>query len=367
MRVTVGEICRLMDAWAPPELACDWDKAGLHTGNPKTEVMGVLVCLTVTPEALRTAQQRGANLIIAHHPLIWEPLKSLRADDPQARLCVEIAAANIACFSAHTNLDKARGGVNDTLAERLGLQDCAPLLASDKGTFFKLVTFVPESHVDSLRDALAAAGAGVIGNYTHCSFHAPGTGSFTPNTLASPYSGIKEMLNHESELRFEMLVDRTVLAPVLQALQKAHPYEEPAYDLIPLANRDHTIGLGRLGVLNKSMKLGDFAELVRTTLGLPHVIRYGAPNRRVRHVAVLGGSGGSSISGLPEETDVFVSGDIGYHDAQTALMRGICCIDAGHAGTELPVLNIIRMRLRQAWKKLPVFIFREKPFGTVHC
>lgn len=367
MDITVKEVCDFMDAWAPPELACDWDKAGLHTGSPEMGVTGVLVCLTVTLEALRAAQRTRANLIIAHHPLIWEPLTTLRTDNPQAALCMDIAGAGIACFSAHTNLDKTRDGVNDALAERLGLQACTPLFPEDAKQYLKLVTFVPESHVDRLRDALAAAGAGVIGNYTHCSFHTPGTGSFKPNALASPYCGEKGALNQESELRFEMLVDQAMVAPVIQALFKTHPYEGPAYDLIPLANRNRHIGLGRVGMLENSMKLGDFAELVRTALRLPHVIVYGASKRRIRRVAVLGGSGGSSIADLPQEADVFVSGDLGYHDAQTGLMRGICCIDAGHAGTELPVLDTIQVKLRQVWGNLPVSVFRERPSGTVYC
>lgn len=365
MNVTVRDIIGFMDAWAPRALAYDWDKVGLQTGRPDTAVTGVLVCLTVTPEAFRAAKHAGANLIVAHHPLIWSALKQLRTDDPQSRLCVEIAASGTACFVAHTNLDLAPGGVNDVLAETLDLQESRPLFPADHVKQMKLVTFVPASHVDALRDALARAGAGVIGNYTHCSFHSEGTGTFLPGAAASPFSGNKGTMNHEAELRFEMSLDSGSVDRAISALRAVHPYEEPAYDLVPLANRADLPGLGRRGLLKDALPLNKFAALVRRALAVPYVLCYRGSQGRVRHVAVLGGSGGSSVADLPEDVDAFVSGDIGYHHAQTALQRGISCLDAGHAGTELPVIQAIRQRLRGEFKGLPVNVYREKPSGTV--
>lgn len=367
MNVTVRDIAAFMDAWAPRALACDWDKVGLQTGRPDTVVTGVLACLTVTPDAFRAAIRSGANMIIAHHPLIWSPLKQLRTDDPQSRFCVEIAASGMACFIAHTNLDLAPGGVNDVLAERLDLQETGPLFPAEHVKPVKLVTFVPASHVDVLRNALARIGAGVIGNYTHCSFQAEGTGSFMPGSAASPFCGTKGALSHETELRLEMLLDSGLLDKAIGALRAVHPYEEPAFDLVPLLNQTSSPGLGRRGLLKKPMGLPEFASFTRKALGLHHVLYYRASKGRVRQVAVLGGSGGGSMADLPGDVDVFVSGDIGYHDAQAAVLRGISCVDAGHAGTEIPIVDVIRRRLRCEFKGLPVTSYRERPLGTAAC
>lgn len=365
MKITVKDICGFMAVWAPPELACDWDKVGLQTGSLTQEVTAVLACLTVTPEAVRAARRVGANMIIAHHPLIWAPLKRLNPDDPQTMVCLELAVHDIACLVAHTNLDMASGGVNDTLAHRLQLEECTPLFQDVLLKSFKLVVFVPPSHVDTLRDALAAAGAGVIGNYTHCSFHTSGAGAFVPGKNASPFCGKKGLLNTEPEVRFEMLVNSVYLKAALAALHAVHPYEEPAYDIIPLANGPSGTGLGRRGRLKRAMPLHDFARQVREKLRVPYVQVYAATKKPVQQVAVLGGSGGKSLGELQEPVDVFVTGDIGYHDAQSALLAGVSCIDAGHAGTELPILEVIRQRLRQQYRTLAVKIFRERPFGAV--
>lgn len=367
MTVFVKDISAFLEAWAPPEFAFAWDKVGLQTGRPDTVVTGVLVCLTVTRETFQAAQRAGANMIVSHHPLVWSPLKHLRGDDPHAQLCVDIAAAGMASFAAHTNLDLAPGGVNDVLAERLGLQDSQPLFPAEHLRQVKLVTFVPAGHVDALRSALARAGAGVIGDYTHCSFYSEGTGSFLPGASTSPSAGKKGVLNHEPELRFEMLVSQGALDRVVGTLLSVHPYEEPAYDLIPLANSNPGLGLGRVGTLKAAAGQSAFAARVRKALGVPYLVAYRGSRARVRRIAVLGGSGGGSVAELPGEVDVFVTGDIGYHDAQAATMRGITCLDAGHAGTELPVLDAVSTRLRRAFKGLPVRVYRERTGGTVVC
>ncbi len=367
MKTAVKDVCAFMEAWAPPELAYDWDKVGLHTGRPDSEVNAILVCLTVTPEAVRAARKAGANMIIAHHPLIWSPLKQLRTDDPQVALCIDLAKRDMACFIAHTNLDLAAGGVNDALTRQLQLKECRPLFPADHLKAFKLVTFIPPDHVDRLRDALAATGAGVIGTYTQCSFHTPGTGTFQPDTSAMPFSGTKSVLNKEAELRFEILVNSGGLNQAVAALHAVHPYEAPAYDLIPLAQGKSALGLGRRGSLATPMRLHEFAAYTREKLHLQYVISYGKSTTSVRTVAVLGGSGGASAPDLPEDIDVFVTGDIKYHDAQSALLKGAACIDASHAGTELPVLETIRYRLKQHFTSIAVTLFRERPLSTVHC
>ncbi|NLN91830.1 MAG: Nif3-like dinuclear metal center hexameric protein [Candidatus Hydrogenedens sp.] len=363
MSYKVKDICNFMEEWAPEKLAADWDNVGLQTGDPVQEVNAVLTCLSVTPEALEEAKDMGANMIVAHHPLIFRPIKTLREDYPHARLCAEILRNRIACFVAHTNLDITEGGVNDILATKLGLTKIKPLFRDDSQRQFKLITFVPKDHVDRLRDALALAGAGVIGDYSHCSFQSEGMGSFQPLEAAKPFSGEKGQLNLEPEIRLEMIVPAATSAKILQALMNHHPYEEPAYDLIALENPNRRIGLGRQGILEEPMSLAVFGKKVRDALCLPHLVYYGQGEKKVRKVALLGGSGGKMVGKLPENTDVYVSGDVGYHDAETAQLRDIACIDAGHWGTEQPVVMEMKERLQEAFPQITVSAFLETAPG----
>ena len=362
----VSDVKGVMDNWAPPAWAASWDRVGLQAGRPDLAVTGVALCLSVTPGVVTAAKAAGANMIVAHHPLIWDPIRALRTDDPLVRMCLDSAAGGMACRAAHTNLDAAPGGVNDTLAAALGLEKTKPLFAADEAKQVKLVVFVPESHLAQVRDAVGAAGAGVIGAYTHCSFSAPGVGTFLPGDGAQPFSGETGKLNEEPERRFETLVPNARLGAVLRALFQAHPYEEVAYDVIPLENTDPLVGLGRVGELSETMDGGAFVEHARKCLS-PAPIRAVSPGtgRRVRRVAVLGGSGGDMIARMPPDVDAYVTGDVKYHDALTAQMRNLLVVDGGHHGTEVLVLPEIARRLNAALEGLPVTVVGERdPFET---
>lgn len=359
MPVTVRAIMDAMEAWAPAGLAYDWDRPGLAIGSPDAPVSRVLVCLTICREAFEKARKSRAQLMLSHHPLIWEPLKHLRSDAPETRLCLDIAQAGIAVFSAHTNLDVAPGGVSHVLAQRLKLRQVRPLKAASQAAQVKLVTFVPEPHLRQVRDAVCAAGAGIIGEYTHCSFSTPGTGTFLPGGKANPFSGKKHQVNEEPEFRFEVLVTKARLDAVLRALRAAHPYEEIAYDLVTIENRDAAVGLGVRGELEKPLKLADFAAQVRRALGLSHVRVIGRPARRIQKVAALGGAGGGEIDQLPHDIDVYVTGDVNYHQACAADARGLAVVDAGHAGTEACIVPVIASYLRSCFPRLGIHPYRE--------
>jgi dinuclear metal center YbgI/SA1388 family protein len=356
--VKVREACLALEELAPPGFAYDWDKPGLRIGNPNEDVSKVLVALTVTRAVYDRARELGAQLIVSHHPLLWEPLKALRTDDPAVRLCVDLAHDNIACYAAHTNLDVVPGGVNTLLAERLGLLECRPLLPSPAAQV-KLVTFVPESQLEALRRAVCEAGAGVIGEYTHCSFSAPGVGTFLPGDAAQPFSGEKHRVNEEPERRFETLVDKARLPRVLDALRSAHPYEEPAYDIVPLENTNRSIGLGARGRLPEPTTLDRFAQSVRAALDVDHVRVAGASDCKVQTVAVIGGAGGGELKRIPRDVDVLVTGDVRYHDAVDALERGLAVIDAGHDGTERFIVASLTNYLTEKLPSIQVFPFEE--------
>jgi dinuclear metal center YbgI/SA1388 family protein len=362
----VADVIAMMDAWAPPSLAYSWDKAGLATGDPRARVTGVLASLTVTRETLQAARRARANLIVAHHPLIWEPLTTLRRDDPRAALCLDLAAAGLACYSAHTSLDVVPEGVNHVLAKRLGLNHVAPLFRVAQAGQLKLVTFVPETHLAAVRDAVCAAGAGGMGKYSHCTFSAPGTGTFLPGAEAKPFLGKKHKLSEEPERRFETILPQHRLGPVLEALRAAHPYEEIAYDLVKLENDDPAISLGVRGTLAKPETLATFAEHVRKRLGIAHVRFVGDAKRKVQTVAVMGGSGGSSAEEVPDDVDVFVTGDLKYHEALDAAERGLAVIDAGHHGTEKWIVPAIANYLKSKAPKLRVSQYVEPdPFAAI--
>ncbi|HUW59690.1 MAG TPA: Nif3-like dinuclear metal center hexameric protein [Candidatus Bathyarchaeia archaeon] len=357
--LTVGALIAAMDQWAPPALAFDWDRPGLAIGQPDWPVRRVLAALTVGPETAEAAALAGAEMIVSHHPLIYEPLHALRTDHPHTAMCLMLAEKKIACFSAHTNLDVAPGGVNDTLAGLLGIIERSPLMTAPQAGHAKLVTFVPESHLAAVREAVCNAGAGSIGAYTHCTFSAAGIGTFLPGEGAEPFSGSRGILNQEPERRFETLVPIARLGQVVEALRKAHPYEEPAYDVVELKFHGPHAGLGVKGRLEAPTTLRAFADHVAKVLSVSFVRVLGDMSACIERVGAMGGSGGSHVHEIPGDLDVFVSGDVNYHSAMAARLRGLALIDAGHDGTEKCIVPVIAHFLREKFPGLEVTEFEE--------
>lgn len=356
---TVGDICAVMEAWAPPGAAYAWDRVGLQVGSKSAPVRRVLTCLTVNDGAVAAAKKARAEMIVAHHPVVWDPLKALSMDNAQSRPALELFRADIACFAAHTNLDVVPGGVNHVLANALGLRDLRPLVSPPQATQVKLVCFVPEDHLAAVREAMCGAGAGAMGNYSECTFSSAGIGTFVPGPGSHPHTGEKGKLNEVPERRLEVLVPRGRLSAVIAALSAAHPYEVPAYDVMPVENRDESLSLGLRGDLPKAMRLDAFARLVCRALAVPHARWVGAAARKVRHVAVLGGSGAGEIATMPAEVDVYVTGDVKYHEADLAAARGLAVVDPGHAGSEKAIATAIAVRLRESLKGLHVTPYIE--------
>ena len=341
-----------MERWAPSAYAYDWDSVGLHIGDPDAPVTRVLTCLTPSAEALKAARKAKAEMIVAHHPLIFKPLKHLRSNSPQARLCLDFAEAGIACFCAHTNLDIVPAGVRHVLAAKLGVVNGRPLFAADHVPLLKLVVYIPETHLDLLRDAVSKAGAGVIGDYTHCTYSSPGRGTYRPGAGAAPYAGKVGEVSIARERRFETLMPEALLAPVLKAMRGVHPYEEPAYDLVPVKNTDGRLGLGVRGELAEPLTPADFAARIREALGASSLRWVEGRKKTIRRVAVLGGSGGGDIGRIPPDIDAYVTGDVKYHDADLARAKGLHVFDAGHVPTELPIVPAIADYLKSQFKAL---------------
>lgn len=369
----LAELVGLLNSLYAPSLAEDWDNVGLQIGDPAAEVERILVCLDAEETAIAEAQECNAQLVISHHPLIFRPLKRLTPNDEVGRVLFRAIRHQIAVYSAHTNLDRAADGLNDWLAARIGVGNCQPLEKIQPGGFYKLVVFVPRGHETELMDALFAAGAGHIGEYDRVSFRSEGTGSFRGSEKTIPFIGRPGEVEEADEFRLETIVPGGRLSKVLARMLKSHPYEEVAYDLIPLANTRSDIGLGRIGRLAVETSLQQFADQVREKLQVSSVRLVGDPGRKINKIAVCGGSGSSLLSeALRQGADCLVTGDIKYHDAQRARAEGLALIDAGHFGTEQFMVTELSTRLRKllAERQLPIEVIEmtaeQDPF-TVVC
>ncbi|MBW5444868.1 Nif3-like dinuclear metal center hexameric protein [Cohnella sp. CFH 77786] len=324
-------VIQMMERLAPKHYAEPEDKIGLQVGSARKEVSKVLVALDVTPEVVAEAAALGAELIIAHHAVIYRPLAHLQTDTPSGALAAELLKRDIAVYVAHTNLDSADGGMNDWMADALGLEGRQVLREAHTDKLYKLAVFVPQEHQAAVRDAMFAAGAGWIGNYSHCSFNVEGTGTFMPREGSDPYIGRQGKLETAAEVRIETIVPQSVHKAVIAAMLKAHPYEEAAYDLYPMELKGRSFGLGRVGKLPADESLDEFAERVKRAFDVPFVRVVGEGSKRIRKVAVLGGSGSRFIrNAMFAGADVLVTGDIDYHTAQDAAAAGLALVDPGH-------------------------------------
>lgn len=330
----IHDLIGLLNTLFPPELAEDWDNVGLQVGDPGTPLTKGLIALDPGMDVLAAARRAQAQVVISHHPLLFHGLKRLTPEDETGRLLGYAVREGIAVISVHTNLDTAQPGLNSWLADRLGILDAEPLKAA-AGHLLKLVVFVPEGHETRIAEALFAAGAGSVGHYDQCSFRTKGTGTFRPGEGTSPFIGKEGVREEVRELRLEVLVPQARLGKVLDRLLKTHPYEEVAYDLIPLANQQPKVGLGRIGRLPEAQPLEAFADRVKEVLGCEFVRVAGSRDISVGKVAVCGGSGAELIhAACRAGADVLITGDVKYHEARTAEALGMTVIDAGHFATE---------------------------------
>jgi len=366
----IQDLVGLVHSLYPPALAEEWDNVGLQVGEGAAELKSVLICLDPNEKALDAAVAAGAQAIVAHHPLLFRPLRSLVPADETGRVLYRAVREGVAIFCVHTNLDRGRNGLNDWLAARLGVAAAKPLAAG--GELLKLVVFVPSGYESQVADALFAGGAGEVGRYDRCSFRSSGTGTFRPGPGATPFIGRAAETEAVRELRLETVLPREVAGRAVERMLKAHPYEEVAYDLIPLTNRRSDVGLGRIGRLEQALTLGEFALQVKTVLGANSLRLVGDAGRRVAKVALCGGSGSSLLAeAVRQGADVLVTGDVKYHEAKNAESQGIALIDGGHFATEqLMVEGLSAVLRREAEKKGLNVVFHEMkgesdPFRTI--
>ncbi|WP_054692940.1 Nif3-like dinuclear metal center hexameric protein [Syntrophomonas palmitatica] len=352
MQARVKDIIAILEQHFPPELAESWDNVGLQIGSREQKVKRLMTALDIDNEVLHHAQAEKIDLIVTHHPLFFKPFKKIDLDTPSGRIIGELIRNKISVYSAHTNLDAAENGLNQILAEKLGLINIEPLFPAVRDELFKIVVFVPVSHAEMVREAMSRAGAGYIGNYSDCSFRVRGTGSFRPGADAHAYIGTPGILEEVDEYRLETIAYRKDINTILKAMFDSHPYEEPAYDLYRLENEGRSYCPGRKGLLPRACKVSDLAEMIKECLGLDSVRFTGLPEKIVRKIAVVSGAG-ASFTGecVKQGCEVLVTGDLKYHEAQDAKAAGLSIIDAGHQGTEQIVVPFLDELLSNACKQ----------------
>ena len=331
--MTIREIISYLESVAPPAFQESYDNAGLIIGDPETVITSALITLDVTEAVIDEAIETGCELIITHHPILFKGIKRINGNSFVERCVIKAIKNDIAIYAAHTNLDNILGGVNSKICEKIGLTNTC-ILSPAKEQLLKLVTFIPEDHLDQVREAVFAAGAGEIGKYDKCSFSTEGLGTFRGGDEANPYVGEIDEFHFEKEARFETVLFKHSKNKVINALLKAHPYEEVAYDLYPLENTVPEVGAGMIGELPGAENEIDFLSRLLDIFGcktIRHTYLLGKP---VRKVAVCGGSGSFLLpAAIAAGADIFVTADMKYHDFFDAEEK-IIIADIGHYESE---------------------------------
>ena len=347
----VGELVNAMDAVAPPALAEAWDNVGLIVGDPAAEVGGVLLCIDLTEAIVDEARRLGATAVVAYHPPIFKGIRRFTSRGETAAIwqCVR---HGIAVHSPHTALDAADGGTCDVLADAMYLTDRRPLRprAAGEDSHAKLVAFVPREGVEAVADALAAAGCGAIGDYSRCAFESDGTGTFLPGEGAKPAVGEVGTIERVVEVRLETVVPRGRLPEAVAALRASHPYEEPAFDVLPrLSPAGVNVGMGRIGQFEDPVPRDVLIGRVRRELGVSHVLAAGPVDGEVTTVACCPGSCGDLLDEAARQgAGFYLTGELRHHDALRAARLGItaCCVL--HSNSERATLDRLRGRLGAA-------------------
>jgi dinuclear metal center YbgI/SA1388 family protein len=359
--MTIREISRFLESWAPSKTAEDYDNTGLLTGRPDTETNRVLVSLDATEEVIQEAIDKNCNLIISHHPILFKGLKKLSGQNYAARAVEKAIRNDIALYAIHTNLDNAATGVNYILAEKLGLKtESLKILRPLVQRLIKLSYFVPIENHEEVLKAVHAAGGGQIGKYYDCSFSVEGRGRFTPGEGTNPKLGKIGVPEEVLEYKVDIIVPDVQFHSLLSALKEAHPYEELAYFASPVLNQWQDKGAGMVGELPEEMNFGDFVAMVKNSLGLSMLKHTRPMKERVKKIALCGGSGFFLLQDAKAAgADVYLTSDVKYHeffDAEDSLVL----MDAGHYETEQFTSEGIVRKLSAQFPNIAVLLSETK-------
>lgn len=345
MSIQLAQLIEAMESIAPTRHAESWDNVGLLVGDPQQSISRAIVCIDYTADVAAEARSLGCDAVIAYHPAIFEGLKRLTAGS----VVFDALRRGLPIYSPHTAWDVAPGGVNDFLMDILAVNSRRALRpAQPKPTTCKLVVFTPVSAVERVSGAIFAAGAGHIGNYSGCSFRVPGTGTFFGGEGANPVVGQAGRFEQVDELRLESIVPLGLLDKVIAALRTAHPYEEPAFDIVPLQPPPDGLGQGRIGRFDVPIDRRELLERIRKGLGLSHLLVAGPVEGLVSSAACLAGAGGEYLKdALEQQAGLYLTGEIRHHDAVKAAQRGVTVVCTLHSNSERASLSRLVQRLGQ--------------------
>ena len=340
MDYTVNQIITYLEGIAPLSYQENYDNAGLLIGDRNMTVRKGMICLDVTQCVMDEAIEKGANLIISHHPFIFNPLKKITGNSLCENIIIQAIKNDIAIYAIHTNLDNVSCGVNKRFAEKLQLQNCKILKPSCEN-LYKLVTYTPNDYVEVVREALFKAGAGKIGNYDICSYNSDGYGTFRANEEANPFAGTKNEIHLEKEVRTEVIIPAFLKNQIVNTLIDVHPYEEPAYDILPLANSNPYIGSGMIGELQTPVEELEFLHFVKDKMQVPCIKHSKLSNKKIQKVAICGGSGAFLISeAIKQKADIFISSEF-KHNHYIESVNAILLADIGHFESEIQTKHLL--------------------------
>lgn len=349
------QIIQFLENMAPPAYQESYDNSGLIVGNIQEDVTGVLVSLDMTEEVVNEAIKQNCNLIVAHHPILFKPLKSITGKNYVEKTILKAIKNDIALYAIHTNLDNVQGGVNFHIAERLGLKN-VKILAPKMQTLSKLTTFCPQEHSQKVLEALWQAGAGQIGNYQNCSFQLEGTGTFQPNEKAQPFLGEQGKLEKANETRIEVIFPAFLQRKMIQVLKQNHPYEEVAYYLHNLENENQEVGSGAVGELSESMNEQDFFVYLKERMNLKFLKHTALLNKPIKKVALCGGSGIFLLkTAIGVKADIYITADVKYHEFFDAENK-IVLADIGHYESEIFTKELLHKVLSEKFPNIAVKI-----------
>ncbi len=352
--VKIKDITHYLEQFAPLSYQESYDNCGLLTGDENWETKGALITLDCTEQVIEEAVSSGCNLVIAHHPIWFQPLRKLNGRTYVERTIIKAIKQDVAIYAIHTNLDNVLGGVNSKLGEKLGL-DQLEVLSPKSSKLMKLVTFSPSSNTDEVLRALHQVGAGSIGNYQDCAFLTAGTGTFRPNDHANPHIGEAHKLEKVAEDRIEVILPCHLQGKVLNALKSAHPYEEVAYYFQQLENTNQQVGSGMIGWLKEPQSPEQFLQHLKDRVGIPFLRHTDLSNQNIQKVAICGGAGSFLIGEAKKAScDALVTADLKYHDFFEA-EQSILLVDIGHYESEVATKELLSEILS---KKFPTFASR---------
>lgn len=347
----INAVIAALETAAHPSLQEQYDNAGLITGNGEWECTGIICSLDATADVVNEAVEKKINLIVAHHPIVFGGLKKINGKNYVEKTVIAAIKNDIAIYAIHTNLDNVITGVNGKIAAMLGLVNTS-ILQPKSNTLSKLFTFVPTSHADAVLNAIFEAGAGNIGNYSECSFSTPGSGTFKAGEGTQPYVGEQGKRHTEDEVKIEIVFPSITEGRVIKALHTSHPYEEVAYDIVPLGNNHPGIGSGLVGILEQPLDEHSFLSRLKEVFKVPVIRHTALSGKQVKKVAVCGGAGSFLISKvLAAGADAYVTADLKYHEFFDADNRMLLC-DTGHYESEQFTIDLLKDFLEQ---KFPTF------------